>query len=84
MPDGIDGDSPASDAIKNHVGSASNNQFSDSRFASGTTQMAMMFKGINQRNDADHQPLGSIRLVSRNVSTNLAQFRASQWRPDNL
>src|SRR5436305_15262851 len=84
VPNGIDGDPPASDLIKDDIGRAADHQLTDSWFISDAAKMRMMFQGIDDGDDPDDQPFSRIRLALSDVSANVAQAREREGRPDNL
>jgi hypothetical protein len=75
VPNGVDGDVAAINAVKDEVRSAAYDQFTDSGFGASTAEVWISSEGFDQGDDADGQALGGLRFIQRDVSADLLQSR---------
>ena len=69
VPDGADGDPPASYTIDDNVGSTPDHQFASLRLRTAAAQKGMPPERLDKQDNARGQPFGSLRLIASDVGT---------------
>ena len=73
VPNSVDGDVAAVNAVKDKVRSAAYDQVTDSGFGASAAEIRISSEGFNQGDHTDGQALGGLRFIQRDVSADLLQ-----------
>ena len=84
MGDGGDYEAVATDAIKDGIRSAADDELADAGFRSDSAEIGMNSQCLDDRNDASGQALGGVRLVRGYEGPNFLKASEGQRRPDDL
>jgi len=82
--DGGDYEAVATDAIKDGIRSAADDELADAGLRSDSAEIGMNSQCLGDRNDASGQALGGVRLVHGYEGPNFLKASEGQRRPDDL
>ena len=79
VPDRGDDDALATDAVEDGIGSATDDQLTNTSLGSGAAQVRVIPQSLNHGHDSCGQMFRRVGLVQRDIGTNLRKACARQW-----
>ena len=84
MVDGGDEDLAATEAVKDDVRSAADDEFAEVGLACWVAQMRLQLEGLHECNDARGEAFGGCGVIEGDVGADFAKASERQGRPDDF